>query len=96
VLNPQQVAQRRVGTHWAGPFWHPWLWLTRLDVDPTGSDGARVTTDPHRRGPGGPAQQHLELAANHPKLPVGYTQIATISTDPDDPHTLQMPNSYHP
>src|SRR5947209_16091930 len=26
-------------------------------------------------------QQHLELAANYPKLAVGYTQIATISTD---------------
>ena len=26
-------------------------------------------------------QQHLELAANHPKIAVAYTQIATISTD---------------
>ena len=27
--------------------------------------------------------QHLELAANHPKIAVAYTQIATISTDED-------------
>ena len=26
-------------------------------------------------------QQHLELAANYPKINVGYTKIATISTD---------------
>jgi peroxiredoxin len=26
-------------------------------------------------------QQHLELAANHPKIAVAYTQIVTISTD---------------
>jgi len=26
-------------------------------------------------------QQHLELAANYPKIRVGYTQIVTISTD---------------
>jgi peroxiredoxin len=26
-------------------------------------------------------QQHLELAANYPKIAVGYTQIVTISTD---------------
>jgi hypothetical protein len=26
-------------------------------------------------------QQHLELAANYPKIGVGYTQIVTISTD---------------
>src|ERR1700682_4495020 len=32
-------------------------------------------------------QQHLELAANYPKVAVAYTQIATISTD--DHHTLQ-------
>src|SRR5947199_2326661 len=32
-------------------------------------------------------QQHLELAANYPKLVVGYTQIATISTDTH--HTSQ-------
>ena len=32
-------------------------------------------------------QQHLELAANYPKVAVGYTQIATIATD--DHHTLQ-------
>ena len=32
-------------------------------------------------------QQHLELAANYPKLNVAYTQIATIATDPH--HTLQ-------
>jgi hypothetical protein len=32
-------------------------------------------------------QQHLELAAFYPKIAVGYTQIATISTD--DHHTLQ-------
>ncbi len=32
-------------------------------------------------------QQHLELAAFHPKLAVAYTQIATIVTD--DHHTLQ-------
>jgi peroxiredoxin len=32
-------------------------------------------------------QQHLELAANYPKLAVAYTQIATIATDPH--HTLQ-------
>ena len=25
--------------------------------------------------------QHLELAANYPKIRVGYTQIVTISTD---------------
>jgi hypothetical protein len=28
-------------------------------------------------------QQHLELAANYPKISVAYTQIATISTDED-------------
>jgi peroxiredoxin len=28
-------------------------------------------------------QQHLELAANYPKIAVAYTQIATISTDDD-------------
>jgi peroxiredoxin len=32
-------------------------------------------------------QQHLELAANYPKVAVGYTQIVTISTD--DHHTTQ-------
>jgi peroxiredoxin len=32
-------------------------------------------------------QQHLELAAFHPKIAVAYIQIATISTD--DHHTLQ-------
>jgi peroxiredoxin len=32
-------------------------------------------------------QQHLELAANYPKINVGYTQIATISTD--EHHTSQ-------
>jgi peroxiredoxin len=32
-------------------------------------------------------QQHLELASFYPKIAVGYTQIATISTD--DHHTLQ-------
>src|SRR5580704_3769518 len=32
-------------------------------------------------------QQHLDLAAFYPKIAVGYTQIATISTD--DHHTLQ-------
>ena len=32
-------------------------------------------------------QQHLELALFYPKIAVGYTQIATISTD--DHHTLQ-------
>ena len=32
-------------------------------------------------------QQHLELAANYPKIAVSYTQIATISTD--EHHTLQ-------
>jgi peroxiredoxin len=32
-------------------------------------------------------QQHLELAANYPKIAVAYTQIATISTDPH--HTSQ-------
>ena len=32
-------------------------------------------------------QQHLELAANYPKIAVAYTQIATIATDPH--HTLQ-------
>jgi len=32
-------------------------------------------------------QQHLELAANHPKISVGYTKVATISTD--EHHTLQ-------
>ena len=26
-------------------------------------------------------QQHLELAANYPKVAVSYTQVATISTD---------------
>jgi peroxiredoxin len=31
--------------------------------------------------------QHLELAAHHPKLVVGYTKIATISTD--EHHTSQ-------
>ena len=32
-------------------------------------------------------QQHLELAAFYPKIAVGYTQVATISTDPH--HTSQ-------
>ena len=32
-------------------------------------------------------QQHLELAANYPKVNVAYTRIATIATDPH--HTLQ-------
>ena len=32
-------------------------------------------------------QQHLELASFYPKIAVGYTQVATISTD--DHHTLQ-------
>src|SRR3984957_8221299 len=32
-------------------------------------------------------QQHLELAANYPKVAVAYTQIVTISTD--DPHSTQ-------
>jgi peroxiredoxin len=32
-------------------------------------------------------QQHLELAANYPKIAVAYTQVATISTD--DHHTSQ-------
>ena len=32
-------------------------------------------------------QQHLELAANYPKVAVAYTQIVTISTD--DHHTTQ-------
>jgi peroxiredoxin len=32
-------------------------------------------------------QQHLELAANYPKIAVAYTQVATITTD--DHHTLQ-------
>jgi peroxiredoxin len=32
-------------------------------------------------------QQHLELAANYPKINVGYTKVVTIATDPH--HTLQ-------
>src|ERR671932_241264 len=32
-------------------------------------------------------QQHLELAANYPKIAVAYTKVATIATDPH--HTLQ-------
>src|SRR5580658_7712162 len=32
-------------------------------------------------------QQHLELAANYPKIAVAYTQMATIATD--DHHTIQ-------
>ena len=32
-------------------------------------------------------QQHLELAANYPKIAVAYTQVVTITTD--DHHTLQ-------
>ena len=32
-------------------------------------------------------QQHLELAANYPKIAVAYTQVATISTD--DHHSSQ-------
>ena len=32
-------------------------------------------------------QQHLELAANYPKIAVAYTQVATIATD--EHHTLQ-------
>src|ERR1700689_1974810 len=32
-------------------------------------------------------QQHLELAANYPKIAVSYTQVATIS--PDDHHSPQ-------
>jgi peroxiredoxin len=32
-------------------------------------------------------QQHLELAANYPKIAVAYTRVATIATDPH--HTLQ-------
>jgi hypothetical protein len=32
-------------------------------------------------------QQHLELAANYPKIAVAYTQVVTIATD--EHHTLQ-------
>jgi peroxiredoxin len=32
-------------------------------------------------------QQHLELAANYPKIAVSYTQVVTIATD--EHHTLQ-------
>src|SRR6516164_2162883 len=32
-------------------------------------------------------QQHLELAANYPKINVAYTHVVTISTD--DHHTTQ-------
>jgi hypothetical protein len=32
-------------------------------------------------------QQHLELAANYPKIAVAYTQVATIATD--DHHTCR-------
>ena len=32
-------------------------------------------------------QQHLELAANYPKIAIAYTKIATIATD--EHHTLQ-------
>jgi peroxiredoxin len=32
-------------------------------------------------------QQHLELAANYPKIAVAYTQVVTVATD--DHHTLQ-------
>ena len=32
-------------------------------------------------------QQHLELAANYPKIAVAYTQVVTIATD--DHHILQ-------
>jgi peroxiredoxin len=32
-------------------------------------------------------QQHLELAANYPKIAVAYTQVVTIATD--DHHVLQ-------
>src|ERR1700721_3193682 len=32
-------------------------------------------------------QQHLELAADYPKIAGAYTQVATIATD--DHHTLQ-------
>ena len=32
-------------------------------------------------------QQHLDLAANYPKVAVSYTQMVTIATD--DHHTLQ-------
>jgi peroxiredoxin len=32
-------------------------------------------------------QQHLEPAANYPKIAVAYTQVATIATD--DHHTLR-------
>src|SRR5215813_14479661 len=32
-------------------------------------------------------QQHLDLAANYPKINVAYTQVVTISTD--EHHTLQ-------
>jgi peroxiredoxin len=32
-------------------------------------------------------QQHLELAANYPKIAVAYTQVVTVSTD--EHHTLQ-------
>ena len=32
-------------------------------------------------------RQHLELAANYPKIAVAYTQMATIATD--DHHVLQ-------
>jgi peroxiredoxin len=32
-------------------------------------------------------QQHLDLAANYPKIAVAYTQVVTIATD--DHHTLQ-------
>jgi len=38
-------------------------------------------------------QQHLELAANYPKVAVAYTQIATIATD--DHHTGPLGRRRH-
>jgi hypothetical protein len=50
-------------------------------------------------------KQHLELAANYPKINVAYTQIVTISTDniletnggrPGTPETTPCTTRYQP
>jgi len=54
-------------------------------IPPTGiSQPGRRSPDPHARAREllpNDHQQHLELAANYPKIAVAYTKIATISTD---------------
>jgi pyruvate/2-oxoglutarate dehydrogenase complex dihydrolipoamide dehydrogenase (E3) component len=70
---------------------HPWRHLARLRAARPRPRHAQAQRDPGRGSPDPHAcarqllpkehQQHLELAANYPKINVAYTQIATISTD---------------